>query len=361
MKTIKLLLYGLSIIVLSTVLLFNSCGGSGNAPLSDPLVGLSITGDAAHFRQVVVTVEKIQILNTGTGAFCDVLSVPINIDLADLAKIMQLSNITGCGEGAYDTINIELDRSVQLMTASSGTTTRTVSLCSFASYRDEEKRTRALQCSGPLCALEISAAVNVLAKQDNRLALDFNIKDSDVVNPDDPSTCALTVNVSHLDETEMNTLAYPEAIIGLVSELTVTNRTFNLVRGALSLTVDYSAIPAEQQPGLDDLLQLALNDSLRVKVVSPKIGMANATINASAVFVKIEGISPNLNTMLSPLMLTFGAGGSAETIPINFKDADLSGMPADNGWVIVRLYGSDGTNYLASRIIVEPSGMSGDG
>lgn len=367
MKTIRLLLCGLSIIVLSSVLLFNSCGGSGTGsgndqsllPVSD--VGVSFTADGSKFKHLVATVEEIQILNTVAGTACDVIAVPTKIDIADLAKVIQFANIAGCPEGTYNKIEIELDKSVQLMSASSGSTASLFSACSLTSYKDQGNVVHPLECSGPLCSFEIDGTIKVIESENNKLAIDFNLKDFDVANSGDPSTCAVTVKASHLDGMEMNARAHPEAIIGLVSDLTVTNRTFNLVRGAWSFPVDYSEIPAEQQPGLDALLQLALNYGLRVKVVSSKIGMANETINASAVFVKIEGISPNLNTMTSPLLLTINGNGSAETVAIDYNKADLNGMPADNGWVIVRLYGSDGTGYLASRIIVEPSGMSGDG
>ncbi len=358
MKTIRLVFSVVSIIVLSSALGFNSCGGSGdkNASLPDPLVGISITGDASQFRQVIATIEKIQIINAESGISCDVISAPISINLADLAKVMQLSNLAQCAEGAYNRIKIELDKSAQLISTSSGTITRTVSLCSFASYQDEENAIHALQCAGPLCSLEISAAVNVVVKQDNRFALEFDI--SDVVNLSDPPTCGLTVKVSHLDETKINALAYPEAVTGLVSDISTSSRTFSLMRGNATVTVDYSAITPDRQPGLDNLLQLASVHNLRVKVFSPKVGMMRETIMATDVFVKVEGIFSSQDRANSFLTLLPRPG---QTVTIDYHTAELNGMPAENGWVSVRLYGSDGMNYLASRVTVEPSGLSSDG
>lgn len=363
MKTIRLLLGVIGIISLFSVLVFNSCSGRRDSddPPRTGNVGVSFTADSSEFKHVVATIEEIKILNTDTGAVCDVAGAPITTDLTDLVNVTQLANIAGCPEGAYNRIQIELDKSVTVTSALTGTTATLFSACSLASYKDQENAVHPLECSGPLCSLTLNGAVNVLASGDARLTIDFNLEDFEAANPGDPSAGAAAIKASPLGRSDLKALGYPEAIVGLVSEVTPADRTFNLARGDLALTVDYSQIPAERQPGLDALLRFAWDNALRVKVVSPKIGMGRETVVASDVFVKIEGVSPDLNTLVSPLMLTFGSDTAAMTIPVDFNKADLSGMPADNGWVIVRLYGNDGTNYLASRIIVEPSGLSSDG
>jgi len=54
----------------------------------------------------------------------------------------------------------------------------------------------------------------------------------------------------------------------------------------------YSEITPSQQPGIDALLQRAQDDQLRVKVMASmasQIDLTNHTIEASAIYVKLEG------------------------------------------------------------------------
>lgn len=339
----------------SAFLLYSCSGGGGGGGSSSGAVGLYLTDDMSPFTQVTATIDKVQILNTGSGASCDVLTTPTAVDIAELANVMQLVAVAKCPTVPYNRIHIEFEKSVELSSGPTATPPNTTSLCSFVSFKDEGSKVNTLQCSGTTCSLDITGAVNVLVNQPNKLALDFNLKDFEVVSFGTPSSCAVTMKVSPLDAGEMEALDHPEGITGLISGLSTTNETFTLTREASTFNVLYSGITATQQPGLNSLLQLAETDGLRVKVMSSNIDFLTNTITASAIFVKIEGIISNLTT--TTFTLTFQGG---KTIPVDYSAADVEGTLVDGAAVEVKLFGFDGVNFLALKVDADDGGMSID-
>jgi hypothetical protein len=173
------------VITLTLVLGFSafslySChgGGGSDGGSSSGAVGLYLTDDISLFTQVTATIDKVQLLNTGSGASCDLLTIPTAVNIAELANVMQLMNVTQCPAVPYNRIHLEFEKSVELTSGPTGTPPDTTSLCSFVSYKDEGKgnQPNKLDCSGTTCSLDINGAVNVLANQQNKLALDFNLK-----------------------------------------------------------------------------------------------------------------------------------------------------------------------------------------
>ncbi len=303
------------------------------------------------FTGVTATINKVQILNTGSGASCDVLTTPTAVDIAQLANVLQLVNAAECPAVPYNRIHIEFEKSVELTSGPTATPPDTTSLCSFTSYKDERNVPNALNCNGTTCSLDINGAVNVLVNQPNKLALDFNLKEFDISSFGTPSTCSVTMKVSPLHAVEMGTLGYPEGITGLISGLSTTDQTFALTRGTSTFSVLYSGITTSQQPGLDILLQRAETDGLRVKVMTSNIDLSAKTITASAIYVKIDGTVSGLNTTTHTFTLTYQGG---KTIPVDYSNAVVDGTLAEGVGVEVKLYGFDAVNvvYLASRIDV---------
>jgi hypothetical protein len=350
------MLVGTFAVIISAVL-FYSCGGAGKGEgTTTSTVGLYLTDDISLFTQVTGTIDQIQLISTGTGTPCDVLTVPTTVNIANLANLMQLINVTQCPAGPYNRIHIAFDKSVQLMSAPTGTP----SSCSFVSYKDEgnHKQPNILQCDpvSNICTLDINGAVNVFAHQQNKLALDFNLKDFDVMNADDPSTCTVTMKVSPLHGGEIEALGHPEAITGLVSNLTTTDEKFDLTRGNMTFSVLYTGITTTDQPGIDTLLQRAQDDQLRTKVVSSTIDFMNNEITASAILVKVEGTVSNLITNAT-FSVNYGPGGTG-SIDVDYSKATVVGTVTNGSWVDVRLYGysSMSNNFLAKMVEVENSG-----
>ncbi|MGE5174324.1 MAG: DUF4382 domain-containing protein [Betaproteobacteria bacterium] len=337
--------------------LLYSCGGGGGGT-SSAAVGLYLTDDMSSlFTQVTATIDRVQMLNTGSGATCDVLTTPTAVDIAELANVMQLVSVTQCPAVPYNRIHVEFEKSVDLTSAPTATPPDTTSLCSFVSYKDEGSKVNTLNCSGTTCTLDINGAVNVLVNQPNKLALDFNLKDFEVASFGTPSTCSVTMKVSPLHAEEMEALGHPEGITGLISGLSTTDHTFTLTRETSTFSVLYSGITTTQQPGLDSLLQLAETDGLRVQVMSSNIDFLTNTIIASAIYVKIEGTVSNLNTTDHTFTLTYKGG---KTITVDYSTADVDGVLADNVGVEVKLYGFNSVNYLASKVDVGDAELSID-
>ncbi len=355
-KKVLFLVIAMTLILGFSGFLLYSCGGGGGGS-SSAAVGLYLTDDMSLFTQVTATIDKVQILNTDSGAICDVLTTHTPVDIAELANVMQLVNVAQCPAVPYNRIHIEFEKSVELTSGPTATPPDTTSLCSFVSYKDEGERVNTLNCSGSTCTLDINGAVNVLVNQQNKLALDFNLKDFDVASFGTPSTCSVTMKVSPLHAVEMEALGHPEGITGLISGLSTTDQTFTLTRGNSTFSVLYSGITTTQQPGLDSLLQLAQTDGLRVKVMSSNIDFSTKTITASAIYVKIEGTVSNLNTTDHTFTLTYKGG---KTIPVDYSNADVDGTLVDGAAVEVKLYGFGGVNYLASKVDVGDAEMSID-
>ncbi len=158
-----------AIVLFAAAILFHSCsGGGGGGATSSGVVGLYVTDDMSDYKQVIATINKVTVLNTGSGASCDVLTTPTTIDIASLKDVLQLLNTADCPAVPYNRIHIEFNKTVDIMDPSGGP-----SSCSFVSYKDDLDRPNTLMCNGNVCTLDINGAVNVLMNHPTKVALDF--------------------------------------------------------------------------------------------------------------------------------------------------------------------------------------------
>ena len=348
-RRIVFLLAACMVIAFTAGMILYSCSGGGGGAAESGTFFLYITDAMAGYKQVTATIIKIDLLNTGSGASCRVFTGPQTFAITDLAGVMQLLDVSSCPAVSYNRIHIEFAKSVTLMDPAGNTST-----CQFLSYKDVQNKPNVLSCGTDACTLDINGAVNVLARKQNRLALDFDLKNFDVVNFGDPSTCSVTMKVSPLHAGDMEALKHPEAITGLVSNLSTTDRTFTLTRGNASFNVLYSGITTSQQPGIDTLLQWAQTDRLRTRVLASQIDLGNHALTATALFVKVEGTiaAGSLNTTNQTFTVNYG---SARSIGVDYSSAIVNGVLAEGGWVEVKLYGFAGTNFLAGKVEIEES------
>lgn len=357
----KKALFWVAVVILvagSSTLILSSCGGSGNG--SSGTVGFYLTDDmSAYFTQVTATIDKVTFINTGSGASCDVLTTPTTMNIAELSDVMQLVNVSQCDAVPYNRIHIEFEKSVGLTSGPNWTVPNKTGVCSFISYKDQGANPNTLNCSGTSCSLDVNGAVNVLADQNNKLALDFNLKEFDVVGFGTASPCTVTMKVSPLHAVGMQARCnqgYREGTTGLISGLSTADKTFALTRGGFTFTVLYSGITDTQQPGLDNLLALAQSDGLKARVVSSTIDLSTRTITASKVLVKNEGAISNLDSTNHIFTLTYQNG---KTMSVDYSKLGVMGMPVDGTTVDVKLYGFTNGNYLAWLIDVQyPKVMS---
>ncbi len=362
-----------AIVSVASLLLFHSCGGGGNGGASSSQTGkvaLYVTDGISGYQQVTLTIHKIQFVNSGTQAVCDVYTAPpppappLTVDIANLSNVLQLVSIAECAPVPYNRIDIEIEKGNELLDNSGA-----ASQCWFTSYLNAGSPPVALPntliCDSVtnICVLQIRGAVrrgslNVLSGQPNKLALDFNLQDFVVQNFGDPVNCSVTMKVTPLNAAEMMKSKHPEGITGRISNLDTASKTFTLTKGNNAFAVNYSGIVAAKQPGLDALMQKAVTDGLRVTVMSTSIDMSNNSIDASAVYAKVEGTvtgPPSVNTFT----LTYQ---STKTINVNYASPAVDGTLADTVWVEVKLDGYDvGTGfYHAAHVEVETQGTVTD-
>ncbi len=339
-------------IPLAAAILLYSCSGNGGSALTGQ-VALYATDDLSDYQQVLVTINRIDLVNSGSGVSCNVFTGPLTLDLPGLAGVTQLITIGACPAASYNRIHIEFARSVELMNLADAAAT-----CQFDSYKDDHNAINRLSCGTDSCSLDITGAVNALVREPSKLALDFNLKEFEVENFSSQA-CSVTMKVSPLHGSELEARGNPEGVTGLVSGLATTNRTFTLSRGARPFTVLYGAVTTTLQPGIDILLQRAQDDGLRVKALASQIDLATSTITASAVYVKMEGTiaAGSLSTTNQTFTIMYRGG---RTMDVDYGSATVEGILAEGGWVDVKLSGFDGTRFLARTVEVSAEGTITD-
>lgn len=335
-------------------LILTSCGGSNGGGTSSGSGNVSLFATDApmdDFKQVKATVNNIQLVHKGTGASCDVLTTPATFDITDLAGVMQLLNSASCPAENYNRIRIEFAKNLTITDAADTTYT-----CSFTSFKDEHSNPNMLQCTGNDCSVEITGAVNVLANKNNKVALDFNLKEFEVNNPG-LSECSVTMKVSPLSAGEMEDKkgqdSSKEAVTGFISDLNTASDTFKLTKGDHAFTVNYSGI---NQSGIDQLLQFADDNDLRVRAFCSNSVSDTNSCSATSLFVKAEGTVSNLDTTAHTFTLTFKAG---QSITVDYTDGKVEGCITNK--VEVKLLGISGDGkYLALKVEHEEDDLETD-
>jgi hypothetical protein len=334
-----------AIVLFAVAILFHSCSGGGSGGgIPSGTVALYVTDDMSDHQQVIATINKVTVLNTGSGASCDVLTIPTTIDIANLKDVLQLLNTADCPAVPYNRIHIEFNKTVDIMDPSGEP-----SSCSFVSYKDDHNRPNTLTCNGNVCTLDINGAVNVLMNHPNKVALDFRLKDFDV-HSFGTTTCSVTMKVSPIHGEDFHHLGHKETFTGLVTNLTTSTSTFDLSKHHISFHVLYSGITSTQQPGLNDLLLRAENDGLKTQVTVSAFDFENKTVDAAKILVKAEGIISALTTSTKTFILSYNTGS---TINVDYSKAVIKGTLADNAEAEVKLYGFDSPDFLAALVRVE--------
>lgn len=351
MKKTILLLFFISLAVSVPVLML-SCGSGGggagggfdNDNSSPGRVALYVTDSLSKYKRVAVTINSVQLVHIGSGASCDVLTAPVTLDITDLASVLQLLDVTTCPAINFNRIIIEFDKRV-LLTDESNTTAN----CNFTSYKEGNNNPNILLCNGNTCSINISGAVNVIAKQNSELALDFDLKEFEVEDFNQPF-CSVTMKVSPLNASDFDTRhdeGDKEGIAGFISELDTVEKSFTLTAEGGTFTVTYDDVIV---PGVNDLLALAAADQLKVKVESSIIDLNILTIAATALYVEVEGAVSALNTVSKTFTLTYQTN---KTIPIDYQTADIEGSLSGNSDVEVKLNGFAGARYVSTEVEVK--------
>ncbi|MHB8846211.1 MAG: DUF4382 domain-containing protein [Nitrospirota bacterium] len=350
------------IAVLSLFFITLSCGG-GTGPDPQPgsgkgTVALFITDNISFYKQVVMTITGIRLVNSGTGDMCEVLSDPVTLDIANLTNLAHYVNLTECPDGRYNKINIDFQKSTHLMDQRDS-----ASACSFTSYLNEAGEKKALACDqdSGICSFSIrggvrDTAITVQEDRYNDLGIDFNLKEFTAENFGDPASCSVTMKAATVSAVDMNSSGRSHEVAGRIQDLSAAAHTFTLLTGGVSLTVDYSGINPALQKNIDVLLQTAQNDSYPLIVQTGDIAIETGTIEANRIFMKAAGTVSNVDpgwsfTLTDP---------SLKSMEGSYKPpAVIAGAPLANGaWVNVRFDGYDAAKleFVAASIEVLPAG-----
>jgi hypothetical protein len=101
--------------------------------------------------------------------------------------------------------------------------------------------------------------------------------------------------------------------------------------------------------GIDDILTLAVAGNLKVTVRASTINLDTNAVEASAIYVKVEGTVSSLDA--GKFTLTYPTNN---TLPVDYSNAEeVEGVLTDGASAEVQINGYDGANYLAREVEVE--------
>lgn len=349
-------------VALIAAALLHACGGGsdGNSGAASNTVTVTsyITDDLGGYESVVLTVKTV-VLRHPTGRTCVLIDEQQTINAAELGseQILEQINTTTCEAGPYNRLYVEFDDDVTLQQNAGSPELQ----CKFVSYMEGGfPLPNRLACNGDTCSLNITGAVNLIARNHEHVALDVDLKSFEVDTGVTP--CEVTLKVSPVHADGKLTAGYRKRLSGTVSNVSATTFTLT-VRGRL-FTVQYAGVT--DQVGLQALLERAATDGLRTSVrchtldltASPPVCTAQ-TIPApplKAITVKAKGTISALPGMATPptFTLNYGAG---TTLPVNYAKAvelgKVQGTLANVASADVMLFGFETAFYLARDVEVE--------
>ena len=350
-----------SLAVLSSAALLHACGGGDGSPPPESATTVSayVTDDLAGYDSVVLTVNTVQ-LRHPTGRNCEIIKGPLQIDAAELGRdqLVEFVDTTTCEAGPYNRMYVEVGEDVSLQQAPGGP----VLACKFASFFESNHPVpNHLACANSACALNITGAVNLVARSHEHVALDVDLKQFLVDTSVTP--CTVTLKVSPLHAQEKLADGYRKSLSGTVSSLdTAADRFVLTTLKGHAYAVLYAGVT--DQAGLDALLSRAADDALRTAVRCESIDAATTpptcTVQSltahplKAVTVMAKGKVSALDNGTRTMTLVYGPD---TTLPVNYAkaadDSQVDGTPAIDAVVEVRLYGFVSPDFLARKVKVE--------
>lgn len=176
-------------------------GGTGtdlnSGPTSTIVIGTG-TDTLSLFSEATVTIVKVQVINTGSGAACDLLTEgTTTLNFANLGGNEQLVTQAACTADSFNRLHIEFDRRIELVSRDGAVGSQ----CSFVSYMEKNSRKPdVVVCpddpESATCFMDINGAVNVLPNTGSKLTV--YVKQLFVSNFGDPDQCLVTMKLSPL-------------------------------------------------------------------------------------------------------------------------------------------------------------------
>jgi uncharacterized protein DUF4382 len=348
------IIYFLAALISAVAVVYSCGGGSGGGGGGGTETGktaLFITDDPADsFDAVKLKITQVKVENTGNGNSCVLFNStnaesPLPVNLTELNNVLLLLSETNCKQESFNRLRIDFNQDVIVGKGD------TSSICQLTSFKQEGSSNvpNLVHCDNMgSCFVEINGAVNVLANQFNKIALDFVLKDSDVENFPN-SNCTVTFKTSPINASEKEV---PELILGGISGLNVNTHTFTLTEGAETFSVDYSSVT---QTGIDNLLGFAQSnnnlDNLAVEVQCSTLDFTTNQCTASEISVELEGSVQHLQDNNTFDLIV----DASHTITVKITTAKVIGTISNGVDAEVTLNGFDSMNsvFIAAEVVVK--------
>lgn len=305
--------------------------------------------------RVEVKIKQIRMENSGTGTSCNVFSpqTPYPVDLTDLKNTLELLDTANCPEGQYNRLVVVLEQKPVEVIYNGNSFT-----CSIKSYDPSKDNRRGAKpnrtaCSDQTgeCIVEVTGAINILANQTNEVALDFELKDSEIDLNANPCTVAFRVSPLHASGLDTAKGNKKEEIKGFASDLDTEANSFTLTtKAGISFTVNYS------DDAYDTILQLAQDKSLRVEVECSNFDIGNATCTAKSVELKVEGIALNVDANNKTLTVDIDGDKTTTNDQISVsldQNGEWEGNIQNDLRLEVEIVGHNGYSYVAKEVEME--------
>lgn len=347
------------LVVLSAAIVLYACGGESGQGQSPATATVSsyVTDDLGGYESVVLTVNKVEIRHT-SGRSCEIIRGPLTFDAAELGRDQLLERVDTmtCAAGPYNRLFVELDDDVTLVQTAGSPP----QACKFVSYyEDGSARPNRLACANGTCSLNITGAVNLIARTHEHVALDADLKQFTVDTSVTP--CEVTLKVSPLHAAGKLAAGFRIALSGTVSSLDTAVDRFTLTTAGGPFTVLYSGVT--DQPDLDALLGRAATDGLRTTVRCQALdeSMTPPTCTAQTVALQpLKAITVRARgtiSVLDTVAQTFTLNYEGKTLPVNYAQAatlgKVEGTLANGATVEVGLYGVNTGQFLARQVRVQ--------
>ncbi len=344
-----------------SLFLLHSCGGSESAyapSAQSGTVNFYITDSISDYKQVIIGINEVALVNSGTQTVCSVLTAPTSLDIPKLTDVLQLVDVVTCDTGPYNRVHLEFKPEVQLMDRYGSS-----AVCRLDSYLDNGGRVNKLQCDPvkDICTLDITGSVrrgslDILAGQVNKVAVDFNLKDFSVTDFG-KAGCLVTMKVTPFQAADIIRVNHPESISGIIADLDTAAMTFRLKKGGTKFFFSYADIAAAR-PDFYRLLQLAQDDVLKVWIKSGDLSADAALITADDILLMVSGRISGLDQVSKTFSLTYKG---INTMTVSYASSDtIEGVPADGARVETKLYGYADAVYIAKSIKIKTDDSESD-
>jgi hypothetical protein len=319
----------LRILLVVSSLVLCQCGGGGggsgghNPGAADPPPetnppqftnsAVFVASDDSFLEQIGIVFKKISVVNTTTGAACDLRTEETLIDVEALSTEFHLLNFANCPLDDYDSIRLQVADEVLISSRENIT-----QLCTLDSFRlGETGVSTPFSCDAysGTCEATIPASIELEVDRQNIQTLNFNMAPSDLRDFPHPF-CRAVVSVSTLSDSDVQdrlNMGYDYAVTGSVFSVDRTRNTFQLFGAGRLFVTHYS--------GSDSLISFAQNNGLRVKVLAPSMDLETTVIPTWKIFLKLEGIVTKVGARTFGLALIDGG----REVTVDYRGAVVSG------------------------------------